>query len=277
MIIYIDRLFLFAMLSTYVSIRFANGMCGGRRRARWDVTASIFGAVLFVVCFCVVAEKQANEGGEHFLWGLLLGVYIVLYVIYSYVTARQMLRHRTRGERIIWLGKNVGWFLCGNALLGCLMSGMQLLLPVLRKNFVGACLSLCLAGECVRRIPRWVRNRRKLRKCIVRICNGEKSLCVRGFVDTGNLLRGPMGEQVCVLREEVYDELRGERETSEECHVAYFGANGAVGTMPCMRVERLEILSEQEHPIAIVQTDVTVAKGGSSFCRGYDMLLPEWD
>lgn len=286
MIIYIDRLFLYATLSTYFTMRFSDGMCGGRRRSRQDVMASILGAVLFVVCFCTVAEKQVKEGGEqHSLWGILLGAYLVLYAFYCFITAWQMLRYRTRWERLIWLGKNVGWFLCGNALLGCLISGVQLLVPALGENFMGACLCMCLSGECVKRIPKWVRSRRKIRKCVVRIYHGEKKLRVRGFVDTGNLLRGPQGEQVCVLRENIYEELRGGRNTVEEGCIAYFGANGAVGTMPCIKVERLEIIPEQEateqecaHKRSIcVQTDVTMAKGGSAFCKGYDMLLPEWE
>ncbi len=285
MIIYIDRLFLYAMLSTYCAMRFADGMSGGRRRCRRDLVASILGAVLFVWCFCAVVNKHAKEcGGQNALWGLLLGSYIVLYSCYCCLTARKMLRYRTCLERVIWVGKNVCWFLCGNALLGCLMSGMQLLMPVLGENYLGGCLSLCLAGGCVKNIPRWVKSRRRYRRCMVYISHDKMKLQVHGFVDTGNLLRGPQGERVCVLRDEVYEELRSLSEMEEGC-IAYFGANGVVATMPSMKVERLEILSEQERmeqnynqrQAIQIQTDVTVAKGGRAFCKGYDMLLPEWE
>ncbi len=270
MVVYVDRLFLTTAISIYACLRFCEGWYGRRRGRRYDVMAATVGALIFVYGFCMLLQRGGLADTPS--RAMLLLLYPVLHIAYQSIRFRNDLNARTRAERIRFVLGNLLAFFSANVLLGCLVSGIRLLLPGLTNTYAGGLSSLLLSSFVLCLLPKLRKQNAVGNRRTVRIVCGATVLEVQGFVDTGNLLRGPKKERVCVLREELYDRLR--TEDSEEFLVAYFAANGDVGTMPCIRVERLEIRPDPPE----VLYGVTVARGRGAFCKGYDMLLPErWE
>ncbi len=270
MVVYVDRLFLTTAISIYACMRFCEGWYGRRKGRRCDVLAAAVGGLIFVCGFCMLLCGGGLADTSSRV--MLLVLYPVLHITYQCIRFCGVLKARTCLERLRFLGRNLLTFFLANVLLGCLVSGIQLLLPELTHTYAGGLLALVLSSLVLCILPKLRKRNAAGNRRTVRIVCDETVLEVQAFVDTGNLLRGPKKERVCVLREELYDQLRAD--SSDEFLVAYFSANGAVGTMPCIRVERLEIRTEPSD----ILYGVSVARGRGAFCKGYDMLLPEqWE
>ncbi len=295
MVVYVDRLWLVAFLSVSFARSFAGHFAkrqlreqshkgnnkanrkkshGGSRVFRILENACV--AFFFVVLFCIGAGTDIGRWLNKWYWWLLF----VLYVVGYYVRVR-----RTSFAP----GRDTWYFVLGHGLLGCFVSGIGLLVPSTTESYSGGIFAMLLAGGFLNAFARWRRQMAKQNCCDVRITHHERQYFLKGFVDTGNLLRGPSGEPVCVLREQYYDEIFCEEhrnEMSDEQNIVCYLADGSVGVMPCLVVDMVE-LSEQRgvagteaecetFPKDICMRNVTMAKGGMSFCRGYDVLLPEW-
>lgn len=253
--LYLDVLFLENLLVDYLLLSLLKGILkipAGRLRRLLGAALGSIG-----VCGLYLLAIESTLAGR-----------ILLYVVFSTVMVRMGLGIRD----LRTCGKAVALLYISSFLLGGIFEWVQSLIRLPLYPFIGfTLLSYWLLSACME----WLMGvRSRLQNVFeVEVRLGERTIRVRGLLDTGNQLRDPIfGKPVSILTEQRKLELCGSKEPLYQM-IPFHSIGEQNGILPAFFADYVSLCREGGTKKRIERPLIGVTKEPLSSQKDYDMIL----
>lgn len=119
-----------------------------------------------------------------------------------------------------------------------------------------------------------INKKRRKNQYTVELYFGEKRVIVYGFVDTGNRLKEPItGKAVHILEEEVAAPLTSGEDKPMSFLVPYHAVGTESGLLTAIRIDRMELVAEDESRTVIMRPMLGLYQGKLSSKDEYQLIL----